>query len=144
VTDSGDIYCDYFALDGTRQAYLDHNGVYTTFAVQGAFDTIPIAANSSGEVTGVFNDGTRFGNEGFAYIDGRFVSVDPPGSIDTDVFGINSAGDIVGYTSTDGQTYYGFLAQPVPEPSAWALTLVGFAGLGVAARRRREGRSLTA
>ena len=36
-------------------------------------------------------------------------------------------------------------APPVPEPSTWALMIVGFAGVGfMACRRKRNGNALTA
>jgi hypothetical protein len=47
-----------------------------------------------------------------------------------------------GYVDADGN-FQAFLAFPVPEPPTWAL-LVGFAGLGFAAYRRRPKRWLEA
>jgi hypothetical protein len=41
--------------------------------------------------------------------------------------GINDRGDIVGFTSIP--------AAQVPEPSTWAMMLLGFAGLGFAFRQ---------
>ena len=51
--------------------------------------------------------------------------------------GINELGDIIGYGDYQGATY-GFLLTPtatVPEPSTWAMPLVGFAGLAYAGSR---------
>ncbi len=51
--------------------------------------------------------------------------------------GINDRGQIVGNGTYDGQ-YLAFLLTPgaVPEPSTWAMLLLGFAGLGFAGYRR--------
>ncbi len=69
---------------------------------------------------------------------------------DTDAVGINDSGDIIGYGDYDGGVY-GFLLTPAttpalaaaflsadaaPEPSTWAMMLVGLAGLGFAGCRR--------
>jgi len=45
---------------------------------------------------------------GFLWHKGKFTSVDIPGAIETVVFGINSAGDIVGLY-VDATTGHGFL-----------------------------------
>jgi hypothetical protein len=63
----------------------------------------------------------------------------------TEAVGINNSGDIIGYgIYHDG--FYGFLLShdtvvalsttAVPEPSTWAMLLLGFAGLGFAGYRR--------
>ena len=53
--------------------------------------------------------------------------------------GINDHGQIVGfYTAANGSTI-GF-ETTVPEPSTWALMLLGFAGLGILGYRKvRQG-----
>ncbi len=141
ISDSGEILGYYY--DGVNtKGFIDNSGNYSDISVNNAIQTIPLFSNSNSTVVGVFFDGTRYGDEGFAYDRGRLEYIDPPGSIDTVPTGLNSAGDIVGYYSPDGQNYFGFLAQPVPEPSTWALALVGFGGLGAAMRFRRKSRAL--
>jgi uncharacterized membrane protein len=44
-----------------------------------------------------------------------------PGTTVSVAEGINDAGQVVGYS---------FIAPPIPEPSTWAMLLLGFAGLG--------------
>jgi hypothetical protein len=39
--------------------------------------------------------------------------------------------------SLSGQVTYSYSPAPVPEPSTWAMMLIGFAGLGYAAARRK-------
>jgi hypothetical protein len=58
---------------------------------------------------------------------------------DTYAVGLNNSGDIIGYGEYhSGQ--YGFLLTPIPEPPTWMMMLVGFAGLGFAARCGAGGR----
>jgi hypothetical protein len=47
--------------------------------------------------------------------------------------GLNDRGDIIGFGDYNGGQY-GFLLT-VPEPSTWAMMLLGFAGLGFAGYR---------
>jgi hypothetical protein len=63
--------------------------------------------------------------------------------------GINNLGDITGgyvaYVGPGDFPFRGFLATPVPEPSTWAMMLIGFAGLGfVGYRRTRKPASIAA
>ena len=50
-----------------------------------------------------------------------------PGFTESQALGINDAGQVVGLS---------FGPAPIPEPSTWAMMLVGFAGLGYAGYRR--------
>jgi hypothetical protein len=79
-------------------------------AIGAAFDN---GGNSNGAKTLFIGDNT-FGNAGL------FFQLNPPGSNNT-VNGIT-------------------IAQAVPEPSTWAMIILGFAGLGFMASRKRNGR----
>ena len=73
----------------------------------------------------------------FGFLDrgGAFTTLDPFGSTAVTANGINDKGTIVGfYGAADGNTI-GF-ETTVPEPSTWAMMVLGFAGLGYAATRR--------
>jgi hypothetical protein len=67
------------------------------------------------------------------------------------VTGVNDAGQLVGFyydpsnvTSPD-RTAYAFIATPtVPEPSTWAMMIIGFCGVGFMAYRRKKGHALAA
>jgi uncharacterized membrane protein len=53
------------------------------------------------------------------------------GFTESRAFGINDRGQVVGFS------FVGSMSVPVvPEPSTWALMLLGFAGLGFAGYRR--------
>jgi probable HAF family extracellular repeat protein len=72
-----------------------------------------------GQIVEAFLDGT--GAHGFLDSGGIFTAIDVPGAAETQAFGINDAGQIVGIFGTrTGQ--HGFLATPVselPERPAW-------------------------
>jgi hypothetical protein len=73
----------------------------------------------------------------FGFLDkgGVFSTIDPFGSTAVTANGINGLGHIVGfYTNADGNTV-GFETS-VPEPSTWAMMLLGFAGLGFLGYRK--------
>jgi PEP-CTERM motif len=59
--------------------------------------------------------------------------------IDTarNAFGI-TGGNMNGGPDGDGYVSINFVGGAVPEPSTWAMTLMGFAGLGWLARLRRR------
>jgi uncharacterized membrane protein len=100
--------------------------------------TNALGVNDAGQVVGYyFNDS---GGHGFFYDHGRYTTLDDPlADGGTYAFGINDAGAIVGYYN-EGVDTYGFIATPipntVPEPTTWAMVLIGFAGLGFAGYRR--------
>jgi probable HAF family extracellular repeat protein len=60
-----------------------------------------------------------------------------PGMTDSFAYGINNLGEVVGVS-----VYAPAVAGGVPEPSTWAMMIVGFLGLGCLAYRRRNRVSL--
>jgi len=66
---------------------------------------------------------------------GSFSTIDPFGSTAVTANGINDLGQVVGfYTDANGNTI-GF-ETTIPEPSTWAMMLLGFAGLGFLGYRK--------
>jgi hypothetical protein len=63
-----------------------------------------------------------------------------------DAMGWNLSVDALTYsTKTTSQIYAGyFAASAVPEPATWGLMLVGFGLIGGVARRKTEGRRVSA
>ena len=114
----------------TSLGFVDEGGTITTIDPFGSTFTQALGVNDLGEIVGFYTDAT--GNQ-HGYIDngGVFASFDPPGSVSTTINGLNDKGDIVGfYTSASADAVIGFVGTPVPEPSTWAMMLLGFAGFG--------------
>lgn len=67
---------------------------------------------AQGHVAGLYNDADVHGH-GFVIRNGIFRTLDFPGSVGTNAWGINSAGQVVGrYHLTPGGAVHGFLAEP--------------------------------
>ena len=77
-------------------------------------------------------DGTRR-LHGFTLDQGAFSEIDVPGSTDTQVFGINNEGQIVGLS--DG---HGFLATPTPEPRVLPILAACLLGMFAMTCRRKR------
>jgi probable HAF family extracellular repeat protein len=144
--------CDNVTCHGT----IDANGVFTEFDVPQATFTSGNGINDLGQVVGPYTDSA--GNEhGFIYTNGHFTTIDDPSA--SPPFGtipllINDLGQIAGYYFDAQENTHPFLATPklfsfatdpaapladaVPEPSTWAMLLIGVAGLGWLARPRRR------
>jgi hypothetical protein len=89
------------------------------------------------------------GSHGFLYSGGTYTTIDDPlGFGGTVVTGVNDAGQIAGlyYDSSNfDQVAFAFLGTPiVPEPSTWAMMILGFAGIGFMAYRRKSKPAVTA
>ena len=99
--------------------------------------------NDAGQVVGSYVTGDLATSDwmlhGFLYSNGVYSTLDYPGAISTGIAGINNLGEMIGSYST-GQNSFSFLhseiALSTPEPSTWAMMLIGFAGLGYAGYRR--------
>jgi PEP-CTERM motif len=120
----------------TSFGFLDVGGVLTEIDPFGSTFTQALGVNDEGEIVGFYLDA---GGNQHGYIDngGVFTSFDPPGSASTTINGINDKGDIVGfYTNPTTDTVDGFVGTPVPEPSTWAMMLLGFAGFGLLGYRK--------
>jgi probable HAF family extracellular repeat protein len=128
--------------EGGDIGWVDTGGTYTPIEVPSALNTVAWGINSKGEIVGGFNCGnlkcgtSNFIEQGYLYRDGIYTIInDPLAAINTEAFGVNDKGQIVGWYDNG----YGFLASPsVPEPSTWAMMLLGFAGLGFVTYRRQQ------
>jgi PEP-CTERM motif len=117
-------------------AFVDKGGVITSFQFPDSISTQALGINDKGEIVGDYITG----GETFGFLDngGMFSTINPLGATSTTANGINDNGVTVGfYTAADGNTI-GFAT--VPEPSTWAMMLLGFAGLGFLSYRKvRQG-----
>jgi uncharacterized membrane protein len=135
------------ACEGYRGdiGWVNTKGTYTPIEVPSALNTIAWGINNKGEIVGGFNCGntkcgtSNFIEQGYLYCDGVYTIInDPLAAINTEAFGVNDKGQIVGWYDNG----YGFLATDspgptaVPEPSTWAMMLIGFAGLGFVGYRQ--------
>jgi len=135
INDSGQIVGDFPGGFG-RLGFLKDGATFTSFNFDGADLTLARGINNSGQIigTGILENGQPIG---FLKSGATFTTIGVPGAeFETQAFGINDSGQIVGAFSDSSGTH-GFLATPVPEPSALFLLAAGLAGLGMAAWKRR-------
>jgi probable HAF family extracellular repeat protein len=141
--------------DGTGlDAFIDTKGVFTQFDYPNAPYTLGNGINDLGQVVGPYYDSAGNGY-GFLYTNGHFTTVQDPNAamLGTDPLAINDLGRIVGWYYDAQENIHSFLAtpnfdffassaasplaDPVPEPSTWAMMLIGLMGLGFVGLRRR-------
>jgi len=117
------------AFDSHGTLYGVSNGLYTINTTTGAGTQVAASAGS-----GCLMAMTIEGGNGFAtdYCTGS----SPLYHLDLTNGSVTSIGN-TGISNPMALTYMG-AAGAVPEPASWALMLVGFAGIGVAARRRQH------
>jgi hypothetical protein len=103
----------YFGFDTTSNSFVPGitNGAPTTFAATDA-------------ITGFFFD--PLPTQASAGNDGLFAFYNPPNFTNN------------GLNPSDFQSFTSFSVSAVPEPSTWAMLILGFAGIGVAAYRRKS------
>lgn len=129
-----------------QSAFLYQNGVYTTLSAPGARFTEATGISDDGVVVGYLDEAPTTAPNGvsvtpilgFTYDHGVYREYSVPGEVETELFGINDAGQVVGYFGNEQGNASGFSALAVPEPDVWALMLVGLSGVGMAMRRSRR------
>ena len=122
-----------YILTGIDFATFDYPGANVT-------STFPLDMNEVGTIVGSYKTTTEGEEHGFMRsAQGVFTQIDFPGSVQSEAFGINAAGDIVGrYLGTDGH-HHGFLLRNgnftsidylSPNTYAWGInsrgTIVGY------------------
>jgi PEP-CTERM motif len=142
VNNAGDIVGSYSPSSGaaTQLGFLDIGGTFYSLDDPNSNGfTVPLGINNNGEIVGAYQ-GAAGPIHGFIYnlSSNTWQTIDDPDASSTGsttISGINDSGDLVAYSS-DGTSTNGFLATKVPEPETWVMIILGFAGLGFAARRR--------
>jgi hypothetical protein len=137
VNDSGEVvgfYQEGPNSSPTFTGFTDIGGVISKILFPGATSTQALGVNDLGEIVG---DYTLANGNVFGFLDngGVFTTLDPFGSTAVTANGINDAGKIVGFYLAANGSMIGFAT--APEPSTWAMMLIGFAGLGFFAYRAR-------
>lgn len=144
ITDSGVV--DGWTQDtttGVIQGFIYSGGTFS-------FVTDPSIGNTGVTyLEGINNNGLAVGQwvdaaanfHPFIYniLTNIFTELHPPTGISFQSFGINDLGEVV-LTDTNNPNVnylYNPLGVGVPEPAAWAMMLIGFAGVGAAVRGRR-------
>jgi hypothetical protein len=154
---NSDVISGFYTLaNGNTDGFLDSGGTFIPLSFGAGTDTMALGLNNKDQVVGSYVD-AEGNTDGFVYnwLTGVLTTVDNPNADGTTAFGvegtivngINDKGQLVGfYANTDQPAVNGFLANPVPEPSTWAMMLVGFAGLGFFGYRasRQRGRQAQA
>jgi hypothetical protein len=140
----------------TCHGFIDKDGVFTKIDPPNASFAFGQGINDLGQVVGGYFDSA---GDGYTYLDaqGHFTTVQDPNASaamgGTGPDAVNDLNQIVGsYIDAEGN-FHAFLAtpnlglfalattptlaDPVPEPSTWAMMLIGLAGLGVLGLRTR-------
>lgn len=146
INNAGQIAGQYVIANGLPgQPFLYSNGTFTNLPnPTGALGFQPNGINDAGQMIGLSIGSNEL--HGFTYIDGIYTPFNHPLSGPnqfTDPIAINNLGQIVGmYIDADGDIHT-FLATPsVPEPTTWAMMILGFTGIGFIAYRRKNQRTL--
>ena len=97
------------SMNALPQVQMSVNYQYANLAYPGALLTLPNAINNGGSVVGSYFDASS-NQHGFLFRDGKFYSIDVPGSTATEAMGINDFGDIVGDYQLPGPlNFHGFI-----------------------------------
>ena len=117
INDAGDLVgsWDSGVTSPITHGFVFSHGKFTSFdvPVAGATVTQPDDINALGQIVGLYLDANGIGH-GFLKDGASFTIIDFPGSVQTTVWGINSAGQIVGnhYLISPNAPPHGFLANP--------------------------------
>jgi uncharacterized membrane protein len=120
-----------------------------TWTAGGGYQIVTIPGATSVEAGGINDQGDLVGSsltddpfsplgyvaEGFLWSGGTLTPIAVPGAFSTEPLGVNDAGQISGLY-IDGTGIHGFVGNPVPEPTAWTMMMVGVGMLGASLRRR--------
>lgn len=140
ITDGGTV-AGWTIVGGLMQGFIYTSGSYQLVSAPfaGAIDSYFEDLNNAGMAVGEYVDAAG-NSHAFEYNINThsFLEIPVPGANNVQAFGINEAGQVVLTTDITGGGN-NFLWSPdatVPEPSTWALALVGLFAVGVARRLR--------
>jgi hypothetical protein len=144
LNNSGEIVGFYQPTTATSLGYLDDGGTITTIDPFGSTFVSANGINDKGDIVGTYLN-VNGNTDGFIWTpsDG-YTSFSIAGAPTTDINSINNKGDIVGFYVNAAGSNIGFVGSPVPEPSTWAMMLLGFAAFGFLGYRKMRVRTLAA
>jgi PEP-CTERM motif len=140
INNSGVIAGFYLDSMGISHGFIDNGGTFSTIDPTGSMSTMLLGLNDNGLAVGTYIDAMNV-MHGLLYNlnNNTFQNIDDPNGIGTTTInGINDLNQLVGFYVNGNDNTIGLLANPVPEPSSWAMMLIGFAGLGFALRQSRR------
>jgi hypothetical protein len=152
INNVGQIVGEYLGANGSpNQPFLFSNGTFTNLPIPaGAVAFSPKGINDAGQIVGLTYGNGFYNQQGFTYIGGTYTPFNDPLANGPNQFtvpmAINDLGQIVGEYIDSNGVVQAFLATPVvpdpspavPEPSTWAMMILGFAGLAFVAWRRKK------
>ncbi|MDJ0615912.1 MAG: PEP-CTERM sorting domain-containing protein [Calothrix sp. MO_192.B10] len=137
INDLNQVVGSYRSDSGFFGYFLDQGNI-TKLEFPGSSLTAAYGVNDEGTIVGsFFREATGRDLYGFVWNDGVFTEITAPGATQTFVSSINDSGQIAGYYFDATGTKRGFIATPVPEPSA-GLGLVAFGALGTVLLGKRK------
>jgi hypothetical protein len=114
VNNVGDFAGTTSDATGSGPGFVSIGGIITTFSVPGATDAIAYQLNSSNQTEGYYIDGSGIFHGYWRDSDGTLhFPIDPPGSVETELFGNNDSNWMVGrYRDSGGTTHGLFFVSP--------------------------------
>ena len=140
-TTAGDAVLWSSTGSATKLADVGGQSFSEAFAINASGQSVGFSDNASGGIDAVLWSANGAGID--------LADVLGPDWTDTAAVAINDQGDILGlgdFNNGSESGQFGFLLTPssastVPEPSTWAMLLVGFVGVGWTALRKRKAAS---
>ncbi|HXA40475.1 MAG TPA: PEPxxWA-CTERM sorting domain-containing protein [Phenylobacterium sp.] len=140
IEDDGTV-AGWAIVGGVQEGFIEQGGAYSFFQAPdaGSVGTVFEDINNNGLVSGEWMDA---GGDSHAFVFNSvadaFTDIDVLGATSTSAFGLNDAGDVVVTASgvAEGPNNFLYHADAVPEPTTWAMLILGFFGLGGLLRRR--------
>jgi hypothetical protein len=117
-------------------SFLDVGGVFTAIAMPGESVTFASGINDAGIIVGGASSDGFVTGPGFIDDHGVFTAINVPGATSTVLAGINNLDQIVGQYVDQNGNIEAFVATPAPEPTSWAMMILGLLGSGLVLRRR--------
>jgi probable HAF family extracellular repeat protein len=152
INDMGQVVGTYGNSFFPNQGFLTNGTTVTSLNVPGAISTAALGTNNAGEVIGISGSGVG-PSQSFLYDGSNYTTLSVPGALSTYATDINNLGvvliqsDLGDYLFSEGNytkvlpnrfeafgindlgQIVGRVEGGIPEPSTWAMLLIGFAGL---------------